>query len=272
MSISVVCNLSDGLILGVDSAVTLTMSGEITKVFEDAEKIFRLDGSRVGVAFYGMADIQERSIGSFVREFETGEGYRSRLKSAPIGEITESLRDFFFRAYVAYYETVFGMPFGEIDDGSKLTLGLIVGGFSPNAFLSECWHILIPWNAEANSARQIFKPGEFGASWFASSEPIMRYMNGYDPEVTHSMKMKVAEILGRALTSDEEKGIVDTMLSKRYLVSFSGMPIRVGVEWVRFLLQLAIGHYRFTTPHPVVGGSPRIGVVTYRQDGFDIHG
>lgn len=42
MTVAVSCNLSDGVILGVDSAVTLTNNkGAIIKVYENAKKLFK---------------------------------------------------------------------------------------------------------------------------------------------------------------------------------------------------------------------------------------
>lgn len=67
MSVAVTCNLSDGLILGVDSAVTISSGQGVNKVYESAEKIFQLGDKRVGIAIYGVAGLGERSIGSFSR-------------------------------------------------------------------------------------------------------------------------------------------------------------------------------------------------------------
>lgn len=271
MSVAVVCNLSDGLVLGVDSAITITSSGEVAKVFENAEKLFKLENARIGIATFGMASMKGRSIGSFIREFEMSEAYQDALCLAPISEVAEGLRVFFNNAYREFYEQIFELPFDQIEEGHKSTLGFVVGGFSPEAYLSECWRIVVPWHDTENSAEQVFGPGKFGAAWYAASEPIMRYMNGYDPLVVDNLYAEVERIAGRALTSEEKDSIDGVIMGRRYLMSFNGMPIGVGVEWTRFLLQLVIGHYRFAAPHPIVGGEPKIGVVTYRNDGFEIH-
>ena len=70
MSICVAFNLSDGVVIAVDSATTMTdASGAITRVFLDADKIFQLGNLKVGIATYGNAALDGRTIGSFVREF-----------------------------------------------------------------------------------------------------------------------------------------------------------------------------------------------------------
>jgi len=51
---------------------------------------------------------------------------------------------------------------------------------------------------------------------------------------------------------------------------FDAMPINRGIEYVRFLVQLVISHHQFAVGAPIVGGSPRMGVVTYKGGGFRI--
>ena len=70
MSICVAFNLSDGVVIAVDSATTITYSsGSISRVFLDAEKLFQLGDLKVGIATYGVAALKGRTIGSFIREF-----------------------------------------------------------------------------------------------------------------------------------------------------------------------------------------------------------
>ena len=99
MSVAVTCNLSDGLILGVDSAVTISSGQGVSKIYENAEKIFQLGGKRVGIAIYGLAGFGERSIGSFIREFESKDPKGVMGRDCEIAEITEALRLFFQDSY-----------------------------------------------------------------------------------------------------------------------------------------------------------------------------
>jgi hypothetical protein len=55
MSVAVACNLSDGVIVGVDSAITIGDAAAPAKVYEDADKLFGLGDLPIGIAFYGMA-------------------------------------------------------------------------------------------------------------------------------------------------------------------------------------------------------------------------
>lgn len=54
MTFAISLNLPDGIILGVDSAVTLSGPTGIIKVFENAQKLFQLGEKPVGIAVYGL--------------------------------------------------------------------------------------------------------------------------------------------------------------------------------------------------------------------------
>ena len=264
MSVAVLCNLSDGLIIGVDSAITVRDADGIQKIFEDGEKLFQL-AAKIGVATYGVGGLEGRSIGSFIHEFELS---RSDIAGLPMQEVVEHLRAFFMGVYKRFGEQIFGVPFDQIPAEKKGTLGLIVGGYSPGGFLSEAWEIQIPLNAEPNTARQICEPGNFLVAWFATSGPIERYLFGFDRGLLSDTSRFMEEILGRPLTQEEIDRYAPIRSKYGYSIPVDYMPIQTGIEYVRFLVQLVIQHYRFTSTHPVVGGREKIGVVTYKEANF----
>lgn len=264
MSVAVLCNLSDGLIIGVDSAVTVSDANGIQKVFEDGEKLFQLAG-KIGVAAYGLGGLEGRSIGSFVHEFELAHPDIAKL---PISDVVERLRVFFMDTYVRYAERLFGVAFSEIPPDQKGILGLIVGGFSPGAFLSEAWHIQIPINQQPGSASQICGPGSFQVNWFATFIPIERYILGYDRNLLGEISAFVEGLLGRPLSAEEIARFAPIRDKYIYRIMLDSMPIQAGIEYVRFLVQLAIQHHHFASPHPVVGGKAKLGLVTYKEEKF----
>jgi len=264
----VICNLSDGLIFGVDSALTVSDASGIQKVFEDGEKLFRL-ADKIGVATYGLAGLEGRSIGSFVREFEHA---NADLGTLAISEVVERLRAFFLQVYVRFFELIFAQPFDEIPADHKGTIGLLVGGFSPNSFLSEIWEVQIPWNAEPGSARLVYGPGQFGLGWFATCQPIERYLNGADVAFLGELGGVLEGMLNRALTQEEVDSILTIREKYRYKIMLDAMPIQAGIDYVRFLVNLVIGHFRFAATHPIVGGTAKVGVVTYNGESFRLLG
>jgi len=265
MSVAVLCNLSDGVIIGVDSALSVWGTNGVEKVFEDGEKLFQLK-KKIGVATFGLAGMAGRCIGSFLYEFERT---HNDLDSKPLEEIVESLRVFFRAEYVKFAELIYEKPFDDIDIELS-NLGLLVAGYSPNSFLSEAWEIRIPSHKDVGSARQVYKPGEFGLAWFAMSEPIERYLFGISIAGLQDITTYVAELLGRPLTEQEIDKFFEIRRGQGYAVKTDSMPVKTGVDYVKFLVDYVITHYKFTQSHSIVGGRSKVGVITYRSDDFHI--
>lgn len=266
MSVAVLCNLSDGVVIGVDSAVSVYDANGVRKVFADGEKLFQLT-DRVGVATYGIGGLEGRSIGSFIREFELE---NPDLAQLPLSDSVERLRVFFMGVYVRSAEYLHGVPFDQIPAAEKGILGFIVAGFSPGMFLSEAWHVQLPWNNAEGSSQQVCEPGNFQVSWFATFGPIERYIKGFDQNLFAEMSALFETILGRALTPEEVNQLVETADKHAYRAFLDSMPIQAGIEYVRFLVTLVIEHYRLISEHPIVGGKVKIGVVTYKGEKFKL--
>jgi hypothetical protein len=188
----------------------------------------------------------------------------------PLREVAERLREFFMNVYVRFAEQIFQTPFDQIPADKKGALGLIVGGFSPDAFLSEVWEVVLPVHDTAYSAREIYKPGEYGSAWFAMSEPIQRYIKGSAPNLIYDIVAFAKKVAGRDLDQAEVDELFGLLRSYEYPAKVDGMPIRAGIDYVRFLVNLAINHYRFAATHPIVGGKAKLGVVTYAQESFQL--
>jgi hypothetical protein len=272
MSICVALNLSDGVVIAVDSATTMIdPSGAISKVFLDADKLFQLGNLKVGIATYGVAALHARTIGSFIREFSTHPS-NADLASLDLHAIVERLRIFFLEKYISFLEEVHSKAFADIPDNLKGSLGLVVGGFSPGKFQSELWEIITPTYDTENSARQIYSTGNYGIAWFASALPIYRYIKGIDPELSVRLRAVFEDILGRGLTGDETGRFGAALGEHQYRIETAGMPIQSGIACARFLIDFVLGHYRFAETHPIVGGVPKIGVVAYDHSAFRILG
>jgi hypothetical protein len=266
MSVAVLCNLSDGVIIGVDSALTVMGANGVERVFEDGGKLFQI-GKKLGVATFGLAGLGGRSIGSFLHEFE---GTHPELEKMPIPEAVESLREFFFTKYKETVAEAYGKPFEEVTEVSWNTTGLVVVGYSPGSYLSEAWEIRIPDHTTPNSSRQVYAPGSFGLAWFALSDPIERYLYGISLKGLGEIADYMKELLGRDITADEFGKLIEIRNGQAYQIMTDSMPVKTGIAYVRDLVNHVIAHYRFTEPHPTVGGKAQIGVITYRGEEFEI--
>jgi hypothetical protein len=281
MTVAISCNLSDGVILGVDSAVTIPVSQDHVKIWENAEKLFQIGERPIGAAIYGLAGFGDRSVGSYFRQFEQGNPGGVLTAANDLSVVVESLRDFMHTAYhatIAPAIVAAGKDFNqELQAGNVPALGIVVGGYGSGQYLPELWHIIVPYHAQPNSAQHKLARGQVGVTWYSMYEPIVRYINGFDSALMAELQSHVEGLLGRQLTQPENEVIGQIVNKYQYLVSFSSMPVEQGVEYVRFLVDLAIKHFHFSSgmaheplTEKVVGGRSRLGVVTYKADKFRI--
>lgn len=275
MTVAVACNLAEGVVLGVDSAVTLSnKQGEVVKTYEHAVKLFQLGDKPVGIAIYGSAALGNRIVGSYVREFETENAAQVVTEDATMEDIVEQLRLFFLDRYtktvVREMETLKGKRFKDIPENERPLLGLAVGGFSTGRYLSEVWEIRIPFDERPHSAKLWCGEGAFRPVWFSLNETIVRYQLGYDRNLIRELKQYFAQLRGSPLTSKEDAAIAAILKKHEYVIPFGGMPMEEGVAYVRFVVEMVINHYRFAIGAPVVGGKARIGLVTYKGEKFRI--
>jgi len=277
MTVAVAANFPDGVVLGVDSAVSLfDASGQVAKVYENAEKLFQIGEKPIGIAAFGLSILGARGIGSYLREFEINNPSGIISNEATVQNVVEELRKFFMQIYqttvIPELEVQKGKKFAELIDKEKPVLGLAVGGFSGANPFSEIWEILIPIHHTPNSAKQWCHPKEFRCAWFAINEPIYRYTKGYDRSLLQELKSHIGNLRGSPLNPNELQSIDAITAKYEYPFPCSAMPLREGIAYVRFQVELVINHYRFSIGAPVVGGDARIGVVTYKGEKFKILG
>ncbi len=71
--------------------------------------------------------------------------------------------------------------------------------------------------------------------------------------------------------SPEEQNEINAIVAKsEYLVPTSVMPLAVGIEFVRFLIELTVNHHRFAMGPAYVAGGPKIGIASYAGKRFEV--
>jgi hypothetical protein len=273
VTVAVACNLSDGVVLAVDSAVTLPAAdGSVEKIYENAEKLFPLLDRPIGMAVYGLGALGDRSIGSYLREFELQNAVVVD-RNSPLPDVVEEARTFLLDAYMREVrpalEQSLGKAWDQMNDNEKPTLGVVIGGFSPKAFLSEVWHLVLPRHEAAGSAEKVFGQGAFGSSWYAMSGPIRRYIKGRDGQLIERV-IDYMEKRSAPLTAAETQEIHELLDEYEYEIPYGAMPMEEGVAHARFLVELVVNHHRYATGAPVVGGRVHVGKVNYRHGAFEL--
>lgn len=268
VSVAVSCNLSDGVVLAVDSAVALRSSGEVVKVYENAEKLFPLGDRPIGMAVYGLAALGGRSIGSLLREFASADPVVADPASS-LRDVVEAARAFLMAAYQREVAPGPGRPESQVRAADRPSLGVVIGGFSPGAYLSEVWRIVLPAHDAPGSALLERARGDFGADGYAMDAPIRRYLRGADRGLVREI-VQYMERRSTPLNAAEEDEISRILDGYAYRVRHDAMPMEEGVAYARFLVGLVVSHHRFATGDPVVGGKIHVGRVDYRGGAFEV--
>lgn len=275
MTVAVAVNLAEGVILGVDSAVTLSnQQGEVVKTYEHAVKLFQLGDKPVGIATYGLAALGNRIVGSFVREFEIANPAGVVTRNSTMKEIVEQLRLFFLNQYrkivVPELEAQKQKKFDAIPADERWLLGFAVGGFSSGSYLSEIWEIKIPFDDKPYSCTLWCGEGDFRPVWFSLNEAIVRYQLGYDRNLIAELKQYFEQLRGSPFTHKENAAITDILNRHQYMIPFGVVPLAEGVAYVKFAVEMVINQYRFAMGAPIVGGKAQVGLVTYKGEQFQI--
>ena len=274
MTVAISCNLSEGVILGVDSAVTVpSPDGGVVKVYEDGDKLFQLGNKPIGIAVFGLGGFASRSIGSYIREFESKNEAMLAGKTN-IKNIVEELRSFFMGVYaenvIRPIEAETKKEWKDIPREQRPAFGLVIGGFSDGEYLSEVWQIFLPDHDKESSAALMRGQGNFGTNWFAMFEPIHRYILGFSPALVDQLLEYLIREKNVQLDQKDQEEIGKIMAGFEYPIPFPALPMKGGIEHTRFLVELVINHHKYAIGAPVVGGKAKIGMVTYKGDQFKI--
>jgi hypothetical protein len=281
MTIAIVANLSDGVVLGADSAITIQGRAElpgsvmegVLKVYNDAEKVFHLANLNIGLVSYGIAMIGKRTIESYVREFEEEEKKtKGNLEAAALHDAADKLRQFMNRKYEEMFqgelENQFKMPYQDIPLKKKPMLGIVLAGYSPGDSLTEVWEVQVPYHREAADIKQVRPKGKFGTNWFGQYFGISRFVKGFDPALMNDVVGYFVENCGVKVDKQLEEGLGQVLAKHEYRMPFDAMPLIEGIDHVRFLLDMVINQHRYVIGAPVCGGNVRIAVVT--KKGFKL--
>jgi hypothetical protein len=194
MSLGVVIKGPEGLVLGAESRVTLTVkprSGpELIINYDNAKKILNFEPPNefMGVVTYGLAAIDQRTAHSFLPEIEEWLPEK-RLK---VDEFASRLQKFFMDQWKSQ------MPADYT--GPQMTIN--VAGFNPNEPYGRVYEFKIP----SDAAPLEFGRGSFGLSWGGQRKYADRLIDGFDaqivPELQKELKLTKAQMKKLAVVLD----------------------------------------------------------------------
>lgn len=259
MTIAIALKVTDGVVLGTDSAASLLGDGDrYYNIFHNAEKTFHLArGLPVGVMTYGLGSLAGLSIGSLVRSL------RSRLEGASpahgdwvlqpasytLSQVAASVTRFFYDEL--YQPTHAGSRTSRLP-----ALGFMIAGFSAQADHPEVWTVEIR-DGECAGPVLVLGPADAGRlAWRGESEALDRLLYGANAAARVRMMVRgLTEESAAALLEDEEN------------LATPAMPMQDAIDLVRYLADVTTGFARFRMGPPTVAGPIDIAAIT-RHQGF----
>lgn len=277
MTIAVVCTLSDGLVFGADSAVTIQGSIQnrlmnvqgVLKVYNDAEKLFQLAAYPIGVVTYGVGTMNQRGMESYVREFELRYLKDRDEKRSTVEALAKDFYEFIHKEYTAFFEPAFQAEQRElktVPGEQRPPLGFMIGGYSPKQHLPELWEVLAQFDDPAMAVKLVRPRGQFGANWQGFFSGVTRFMKGFEPGAINDLVAFFVEQKGAQLADADKTALTTLLAPYEYVIPFDAMPLQEGIDYVAFLVGIMVNQTRFVVGAPVCGGNIRLGVV--RRSGF----
>jgi hypothetical protein len=273
MTICVAVKVSEGLVLAADSTAAVqgvmqgadgaTQSG-ILKTYDHARKLSHVKDYPIGTLSWGIALIGSRSVESLIKEYEyslsslSEEEERLRARRIEgkedvggryeysVHDIADGLRNHLHGFYCA--------QFADLSEDKRPYLGVLVSGYSSGQFFPEQWLIELPAAKELTRVRpDIDGKPQFGAHWYGLNDAIKRLHFGRDD--------KVIEIISQRFGVSPQE-VSELLLKLEYPVVFDGMPLQDAIDYAVYLVNVAIGRFRFVVGAPLCGGEIDVTVIT----------
>lgn len=267
MTIAIAVKVGDGVVLGADSAATLSGEGGVVNVYFNAEKLTNLvKGLPLGMAVYGLGGLGGRSITSLAKDL------RARLTTAGAGTewwlerdkytmqwVAERVRKFFFEEYYRkeYPKKVKDVQGKDVDKWDSM--GFFIAGFSAGADHSEIWAVEIDSNGQCPQPTQVFDQTVAGSAvWAGMPEALNRLIRGWSSQVYNGL-------IGSGIPqADTEKFL--NALQMEPLVQ-SAMPLQDAIDLVKYMVDVTVGFVKFIPGAPTVAEPTDIAAIT-KHEGF----
>ncbi len=273
MTVCITVKVSEGLILAADSAATVqefpkepgkTGPGPVLKVYDHARKLSHIKDYPVGTLAWGAYLVGPRSVESLIKEYEyklpslaeesekakearmRGEGKDLQPYSYTIKHIAQGL--------LSHLKKYYDAEFKDNPELLRPAIGILVSGYSSGKYFPEQWLIDLPRAGDLIELRpDVNGKPQFGAHWFGMTDAIVRLHWGRDDALIPLL----AERLG---VQPQE---VHELLSKfQYPVIFDGMPLQDAIDYACYMINVAIGRFRFVVGAPLCGGEIDLAVIT----------
>ena len=253
MTIVVGVAVPDGLILAADSRTTLLAGNRRARIGSDnAQKVFLLAG-RFGVACYGAAFLEEKTISGAIREFEAGIRPGIQLE-----DLILELGAFFQKKALKSFRKLAGRTWRPADDWQ---LGLLVAGFTQEN-VGHLFEIRVPGQ---KGRAQVIAPNvsttNIGLAPRGMVDVVDRLLAGFDPGALAASGVTPSKAMENALAGLEYEPILP-------------ITMQDAVDWAMLLIRTTIDMQRLSDgTRADAGGVPACGgpvrVLALEQNGHE---
>lgn len=263
MTIAIVLQVHDGVVLASDSASTINDStkeatSSIVNVYNNAKKIFNLcKGLPLGSVTYGVGSIGSSSVATLAKDLRRRfagkdpafSSWKLNTDAYTIQEVASRAREFLFDECWAS---------AGIEASSASHLGFVIAGYSAGAQLSEVWAIDIV-GGKCDPPRLLFGQG------------VTNVHAGGDPEVFSRLVLGHGFMLRGALAKiGVEAALIPAALKTlqsemRIQLVEAPMPIQDAIDFAEFLVRTTSEFTRFRRGSPTVGGPVESAAITKHE-------
>jgi len=262
MTIIVTHKVTDGLVLAADSAATFyvpTVGGVITKIYNNANKIFNLRKVwSIGALTYGAGSIGASSVETLSKDLRRrfsdpkDTDYFLDEKSYTIEEVARRARRFLFEES---YQNAYSEP------PADFAMGYRVCGYSAGAPLPEIWEFFIT-GGQCAEPYKVQGQDEFGLRWAGETEALDRLILG-------STNWIIGWLIEKGFIQQEAASQTHLELINRFgaPLSLPAMPIQDAIDVARFAVETAAKYARYGMRAETVGGPIELAAIT-KHEGF----
>lgn len=272
--------------MAADSLSQISAGDDVHSLHQSVEKITEIRGRPIAVMINGLGEIEKRTIISLIREFEFRQYQLPTMpiRRCSVGELTSNL--------FAFLRDKYNATVSQSED--RPTLGVIVGGYTPEQFFPELYEIDFAADVVRNTVQAGAGSPERIKFW-GRTAALERIYGGYDQsalsealavsraqaqlaergedlkDLKEMSKERLTELLElMAQPPEEDAALMDRLQSLGNRMEMRhrlrGMPLQEAVEFADYLGQTAIGYDRFCQGNPTVGG--KLDVVAIQPDGL----
>lgn len=265
MSLGIAFKGPEGIVLAVDSRVTLTAqvqtpSGHmlLPSTYDNATKLLKVPGQEfIGAITYGVGAIGQqspRTAHSFLPEFEAlllqmyeKDGKFERLS---VELFAQRLSDFFMEQWQT------NMPPNVPKEENMV---FVVGGIDEGAVYGRVFEIYIPNKPQPT---EVFKKeGDFGAIWGGQRQIVDRLIQGYDPMMLEMIRAQFSP------TKHHFDQLQSNLNGLGIPIPFQFLPLQDCIDLSIFLIRATIAMQSWQIGVRGVGGAIDVATIT-QTDGF----